>query len=59
LRKPSVVSVVQKDVTMIRTRGKKKPTTIQRWYVTLSFGGEKKKLAISSSAARWLMGSDV
>jgi hypothetical protein len=33
--------------------------TVQRWYVTLSFGGEKKKLAISSTAARWLMGSDV
>jgi len=53
VRKPGVVSVYCREVTMIRYR-KGPGRTIERWYVTLSFGGVHKKLAISKAVADWL-----
>jgi hypothetical protein len=57
MRSPTVVKLDKRTVRMVRTGSKRRPAVVQRWYATLSFGGEEKKLAISASAARWLMGA--
>ena len=56
MRAPVVVALKCKTVRMVRTRAKNGPGSIERWYVTLDFGGVHKKLAVSSETAAWLQG---
>lgn len=62
LRKPTVVRVYSVQVKRMgrtfvlgetRTR---ETVTVKRWYVVLRFGHQEKRLAVSSSAVRWLRG---
>ena len=52
-RWPDVVAL---ECTTVHMIGRGKRWSVKRWYVTLNFGGESKKLAVSKRVARWLAG---
>ena len=55
MKKPSVVSVEHKRIRMFRSNGSfKRIVTLHRWYVVLDFGGETRKLAVTSNVVKWL-----
>lgn len=55
MRAPSVVDVEEKVIRQIRG-GSGRRVTLRRWYVTLAFGSQVKRLAISARDARWIRG---
>lgn len=51
MKHPKVVEVKRREIRQVRRSGS---YVIRRWYVTLSFGGVRKKLAVSWAVVRWI-----